>query len=104
MNNRAEEAMRFREDISRFMVHLTRDDENEWPEGSGGDARHNFESILDHKSILAIKPHCLHGDLIRKVPEKTQDKFKVACFTETPLAQIKHLLAVTRRQIDLEAY
>ena len=86
------------------MVHLTRDDEDEWSPGSGGDARQNFQSILRDKRILAIKPHCLYGELIKKLRKNARAKFNVACFTETPLAQIKHLLAVPRRQIELEPY
>ena len=104
MNSRAEDAMRKREDISRFMVHLTRDDETEWPEGVGGTARKNFEEILDDGAIFPIKPHCLHGRLIRQWPQKVQDRFRVACFTETPLHQIKHLLNLPWRQVKLEPY
>lgn len=104
MNSGAERVMRKRDDISRFMVHLTRDDVREWPVGEGGDASRNFQKIMEEKTIRAIKPHCLHGDRVRKLPSKLRRKFRVTCFTETPLNQIKHLIDVTGRQIDLEAY
>ena len=67
------------------------------------DASHNFEEILDDRKILAIKPHCLHAPRLKSQPERIREKFKVACFTETPLAEVKHLLNI-RRRINLEAY
>jgi hypothetical protein len=100
MNRRAELAMQPRVDMSQCMVHLTRDDKDDWDEG-GGTARDNFESILTSRSILAVRPHCLHGP--RLALKAHREKFKVSCFTETPLDQLKHLLNI-RRQIDLEAY
>src|SRR5271166_1416337 len=103
MHSGALEIMRRRGDLSQFMIHLTRDDEDEWAKGSGGSASHNFEEILNDRKILAIKPHCLHAPRLKFQPEEIREKFKVACFTETPLAEVKHLLNI-RRKINLEAY
>ena len=88
-----------RADFSRFMVHLTRDDSGEI---NGASARENFENILTHGQILALRPHCLHR---YKVPRDYRKLFNVACFTETPLDQIEHLVAeISGRRINLEPY
>src|SRR5262245_5028045 len=105
MNRRAEVAMEKRDDVSMFMVHLTRDDRNDRTEEEGGKSAHdNFANILEVKSICALGVHCLHGDRIRGLPEKKQKQFRVTCFTETPLDQIGRLLDVGFRKINLEAY
>jgi serine/threonine protein kinase len=46
----------------------------------------------------------MHRNLIREEPPETQCKFKVACFTETPLSQIKRFVGVYRRDFRFEAY
>lgn len=99
-----EEATAGREDVSRFIVHLTRNDKDEWSEG-GGTARQNFLAILKSKSIFALRPHCLYNNKLKSVDEKVKNKFKVACFTEIPLNQL-HLLAreIPGRSIKLEPY
>ena len=89
-----------REDISRFMVHLTRDDSNEWDEGQS--AKRNFLAIYNDRKILALKAHCLHA---KKVQGFLQAKFNVACFSEMPLAAIKHVTQpIAGRQIQLEPF
>ena len=90
-----------REDISRFVVHLTRDDTETFGNG-GATARENFESIIRHGCILAYRAHCLFNPKLSELPEQTQHKFKVACFTEVPLNQI-HLLVrdIPGRQCNL---
>ena len=102
MHSGAMEISRRRDDISQFMVHLTRDDEAEWSAG-GGSAKHNFTQILNDRKILALKPHCLHGPRLKFKPRQVREQFNVACFTETPLTQIKHLLNLPRK-INLEGY
>lgn len=90
-----------REDFSRYMVHLTRDD-REATEWHGMTARENFDNILLHLEIAALAPHCLHR---KKVPSEYRDNLKVCCFTETPLDQIEHLIgSIPGRQIKLEPY
>lgn len=88
-----------REDFSRCMVHLTRDDRGE-PEGMT--ARENFDNILLQRRIAAFRPHCLH---CKKVPARFRQLFDVCCFTETPLDQIQHLTGrIAGRQVELEPY
>jgi hypothetical protein len=73
------EILRRRADLSQFMIHLTRDDEDEWrPAGSGGSASHNFQEIMNDRKILAIKPHWLHAPRLKAQPERIRDKLKLA--------------------------
>src|SRR5262249_26568253 len=92
-----------REDISRFVVHLTRDDRDD--NRRGGTARNNLFSILEDRSILALNPHCLFNPAVKGLPTKLARRFRVSCFTEVPLNQI-HLLVqdIPRRKIKLEPY
>ncbi len=82
MNRAKKNAVKGREDISRFVIHLTRDDTSDF--SNGGSARENFEAIISERSISAYRPHCLH---INRIPENLKTKFSVACFTEAPLNQ-----------------
>lgn len=90
-----------REDISRFVVHLTRDDSGEW-EGAGQVARLNFLDIYHQRRILALEAHCLHA---KKMTLKQRKKCRVACFTEMPLTAIRHAVSpIPGRRIQLEPY
>lgn len=91
-----------REDLSRFVVHLTRDDRED---NDGDTARENFEEILVDKKIISLKPHCVFNNKIDEIPNSLKKHFKVACFTEIPLNQI-HLLTqkIKGRKIKLEPY
>jgi hypothetical protein len=91
-----------RDDISRFMVHLTRDDSGDWEGGGGGTARQNFLDIFRERTILAPKAHCLHA---RKMTPSQEKKCRVACFSEMPLSAIKHVAKpISGRRIELEPY
>ncbi|HTQ39422.1 MAG TPA: hypothetical protein VMJ32_10355 [Pirellulales bacterium] len=90
-----------REDVSRFMIHLTRDDSNEW-KGGGGTARQNFLDIYRQRTILALRAHCLHA---WKMTSSQEMKCRVACFSAMPLSSIKHIAKpIQCRQIGLEPY
>jgi hypothetical protein len=94
-----------REDFSRFVVHLTRDDRASFTSG-GATARKNFVTILKERRIGAFKSHCLHH---KKVDELSNDKikkaFNVACFTEVPINQLRLLVGeIPGRDIELEPY
>lgn len=95
-----EEVLAKRDDISQFLVHLTRDT-LDWDENT---AEQNLISILEDKAIHAYKHHCLFSPLINKLDDKIQKKFNTVCFTETPLNKICHLLDVDRRQIELKPF
>src|SRR5258708_7347548 len=90
-----------REDVSRFVVHLTRDDRKDFT--GGGKAKANFLAILNEKKILAARPHCLHHAKVKDTPQ--EKSFNVACFTEVPLNQIQFLVGpIAGRRIELESY
>jgi hypothetical protein len=57
-----------REDVSRFIVHLTRNDKGDFEDGAA--ARKNFLSILKSKKILASRPHCLFNKQLEKLDEQ----------------------------------
>lgn len=98
-NQSALKAKSNREDISRFVIHLTRDDRESFSNGST--ARENFISIMKSKKIIASSAHCLHH---KQLPEDN-DVYKTACFTETPLNQINQLVGpIKGRKVVLDAY
>jgi hypothetical protein len=68
------------------------------------DAPHLANNPYHQKAwVNAIKPHCLHLPMLKFQPKSIREKFKVACFTETPLTEVKNLLNIPRK-INLEAY
>lgn len=100
MNDPKYNALKGREDISRFVVHLTRDDTDDFK--NGGTAEENFQDILNEQKIIAYQPHCIYTD---KIPKKLHDHYSVTCFTEVPLTQL-HLLTqrIPGRKVLLEPY
>jgi hypothetical protein len=89
-----------REDISRFVVHLTKDTYD-------GSAADNLISILRAKRIEARTPHCLFKYKIEKgkFDESLKKRFFSVCFTETPLSQIRFLSGdIPGRKVLLQPY
>ncbi len=89
-----------RDDISRFVVHLTRKYRNKT-------ALQNLISILNNRHIEARNAHCLFSPLFSQLAftDKLKSKFKTVCFTETPLNQIAPLCRkIPGRQIELQPY
>lgn len=100
-----------REDLSRFVVHLTRDHE---PGDAGRTvagaetvpARNNLLSMLMAQRIEARAPHCMvNPRLLKDVDEDRQKDFHVVCLTEVPLNQI-HLLTqeIEGRVVKMKPY
>ena len=91
---------RDREDISRFLVHLTRDYDS-------STARDNLINILKTKTIYARNAHCLFTHNIKNMGFSValKKKFKTVCFTETPLTQINILASeIEGRKIQLKPF
>lgn len=89
-----------REDLSRFLVHLTRDD---------GDkrAKANLISILSDRTIFACNAHCLVSAKLTNMSffRNLRASFNTVCFTETPLTQIKQIARRIRgRKTQLKPY
>lgn len=103
LNGKAELVTRKRADLSRYFVHLTRDNKADFGK-DGKSARGTFAAIWNSQKIRARKVHCLHQRKIRQQPAEFRKKFSVACFTETPLAEIGKLFDIPGRQVNLEPY
>lgn len=89
-----------REDLSRFLVHLTRDSD-------GVSARDHLVSILRSKTIEARNAHCLFMHQFENLgfSDVLTRRFNTVCFTETPLTQIHRLTgAIPGRRIELSGY
>ena len=93
-------AVEGRNDLSRFVIHLTRDDREDF-EG-GASAADNFSAIVSDRTIHAYRPHCLHE---KRIPKKYKQELSVCCFTEAPLSEL-HLLTrrIPGRHIQLSEY
>ena len=102
-NQWAKQAAANREDLSQYLVHLTRDNKNHFPL-TGKNAYQTFSNILEQKQIKARRVLCMHMNEVTKEPPHVRERFKVACFTETPLTQIKHFVGVYRKQYQFAAY
>jgi len=89
-----------RDDLSRFLVHLTRDYEE-------STARANLFGMLKDKQIEARNAHCLFKHEITNLGFSAvlTKAFHTVCLTETPLPQIHRLTgAIPGRRIELQAY
>ena len=91
---------RRRDDISKFLVHLTRDED-------GIEAIDKLVNILKDKQIEARAPHCLFNFEFDKLKfnKELTNKFNSVCLTETPLNQIKYLTKnILGRKVRLKPY
>ena len=83
-----------RDDLSRFLVHLTRND-----------AKKNLVSMLRHKVIEARNAHCLFHYEFDGFSPVLKKQFNTVCFTETPLTQIHRLTGeIPGRAIALKGF
>lgn len=100
------DVLHFRNDISPFLTHLTREHDN-------FSAKDSLISIIQNMTIkqnvnpkAEISPLCYNVDF-SKVPldsEKHKLAFYGISFTETPLNEIHSLLDIDSRQIELSKY
>jgi len=94
-----EEFLNKKRDFSPLLVHLTRENEMFY-------AKDVLEQILSEKTLRAYRHFCLFSPSLKDSNDVSlEDKFKVVCFTETPIDQIDVLLSrVIGRQVELAAY
>ncbi|MBA7678326.1 hypothetical protein ES703_86599 [subsurface metagenome] len=86
-----EEFLDKKRDYSPLLVHLTKDDV--LADGEVIPARDILDTILSEKKLKAFNHFCLFdSDLEKPQNISLKDKFKVVCFTETPINQIDVLL------------
>lgn len=87
-----------RDDLSRFLVHLTRD-------GNDGDAEANLLDILRSGRIEARNAHCLFQHMLHDFTPKLRGRFRTVCLTEVPFTQLRHLAEeIPGRSIRLKPY
>ena len=100
MSGARERAIEGRTDLSRFVIHLTRDDTEDFDEGQS--ARENFKGIVSDRKVVAFRPHCLHA---KRIPKAVRQQYSVCCFTEVPLTEL-HLLTrpIQGRDVRLSDY
>jgi hypothetical protein len=90
----------YREDVSKFLVHLTREYDAEAAED-------NLVSILRSRKINARNAHCLFKHEISRLHFSSvlAREFNTVCFTEAPLTQIQRLVGkIPGRQIALRPF
>ena len=82
-----EEFLDKKRDFSPFLVHLTKDDDNNMLY-----AKDALDMILDQHTLKAYNHFFLYSPSLKKQDASLIEKFKVVCFTETPIDQIDVLL------------
>ena len=83
-----EEFLDEKRDFSPLLVHLTKDDDANMMY-----AKDALDMILDQKTLKAFNHFCLFDSDLEKLRDVSlREKFKVVCFTETPIDQINVLL------------
>jgi len=88
-----EDIKRQRDDLSTFLIHLTRDTEDR-------SARENLVNIFNTQIIEAKNPKGLCHNWSSEFSNNT----KSVCFTETPLNYVRYLFDIEGREIHLKPY
>jgi len=88
-----EDIKRQRDDLSTFLIHLTRDTES-------GTAGENLINILNTRIIEARNPK----GLCYNWGDEFSNNTKSVCFTETPLNYVRYLFDIEGREIHLKPY
>lgn len=94
-----DEFLEKKHDFSPFLVHLTRDNDEFC-------ARDVLKTILDENTLRAYNHYCYFSKALNESQSAAiQNKFRVVCFTETPIDQIDVLLSpVVGRAFKPEPY
>jgi hypothetical protein len=94
-----------KKDFSPFLVHLTKDvvDELGNPFLSAKEVLEDY--ILDERTLKPANHFCYFSPALKDAQNSIQDRFRVVCFTETPIDQINVLLnKVSGRNFKPEPY
>ena len=90
--------LHFRSDISPFLVHLTRDNEDI-------SAKEVLHTIIREKQLKSGKNPVSDARFGRRISDDERLKyFGAVCFTETPLNEVHCLFNIAYRQINLKPY
>jgi hypothetical protein len=80
----AEYLLSRRNDLSSYLVHLTRSYGKRTSED-------NLRRILNRERLLARNPHCLFSSRIDRLTSDQSDLFNTVCFSEIPLSDLNYL-------------
>jgi hypothetical protein len=101
--NKREEFLNKKRDYSPFLVHLTKDDV--LADGEVISAKEILDTILEEKTLKAFNHFFPYSPNLKSQDASVIDKFRVVCFTETPIDQIDVLLnKVVQKQFNPEPY
>ena len=89
--------LKFRRDLSPFLVHLTRD-------SGSRSAKEVFEKILGEKRLIAGDDEVSDARFGASSVSDRARFFRAVCFTETPLDEIHCLLDINNRAVNLQPY
>jgi len=93
-----EEFLDKKKDYSPFLVHLTRNNGER-------SSKEILECILKEQVLKAYNYFCLFNNKLNVLNDDIKNRFKVVCFTETPIDQINLLLErVQGRNKRFESY
>ena len=102
-----EDFLDMKRDYSPLLVHLCKD-YSYYDDDIGNvelAAHEALDNILNGKTLIAYNYYCLLGKNLDSQSKLLQDRFKVVCFTETPIDQIDVLLEeVHGRKTKLKPY
>lgn len=105
-SRKIEDVLHFRNDISPFLVHLTKSSRDD--NGAVIPAKTVLEGILTAKQVQSsgnqIASSWYGTDQFNTSSHDKARFYSAACFTETPLAEVHALLDISNRQIELEPY
>ena len=101
MKRKIQDILYFREDISPFLIHLTRG-------AFGSTAKQNLEKIIREKKLAcgngSVSDARFGVNTSGMSEAEKREFFAAVCLTETPLSEIHCLLEVDERQVNLAPY
>ena len=96
-----QDILQFRDDISPFLVHLTKD-------ANGRNASQVLRAIVEARSITPgatnVSDIRYGGNTLQMDEQDLRDFFRACCFTETPLDEVHCLLDIGSREVNLKPY
>lgn len=107
MSRNIDEVLLFREDISPFLVHLTRDTiYDDQPKNAKENLINILKNmVLDPGDFISQASYGVEYHEFKNMPfEDKQKYFSSICFTETPINEIHCMLEIESRSKNLSEY
>jgi hypothetical protein len=99
-----DDVLKFRQDISPFLIHLCRDNNQVTAESALTDILKQKQLKASSYQISDARFGIRMQDMDKMEQESKMDYFSAVCFTETPLMDIHCLLEIQSREIQLKQY